>query len=396
MSLGSLRSLKPGQQGGGFAGKRRGEGLSTVGPAPSPALLQRPRSLTPLEAAIQKQHARGAAEARGRSQSQHLPEWIVAGQRVGYLSSRGKVCEGFIDSVSLEKCEVKFVFAEDENIWKRVTFDTILSKTNPLRRLAVPGARSKGMTEMLNAAQESDIDKSIMLQRLVGDAAVQSVSGKGPGSNAGNSGSAAPEPGSDRGSDECSRSRSRSPRLASAGAGGQKQNHQLPEWVAVGKRIRYLSRSGRYCEVDIDSIDDKEVRIVFVDDRTVWKGIPFSMIHSDKNPLKPIVPEFQQSGRRIVDLEGSDCSSDGSVEIRPAPVRAIGPKPQGQLLPEWISVGQRVGYMSKSSGKLCQVEVAAVSMDEKTVKIIFVDNREVWKGIPFSMIFSSANPLRRL
>lgn len=407
--FGSLRSLKPGQQGGGFTGKKTSGNIdafsSGIGPAPRPALQQQSsRPANALEAAIHKQRAAAAAESRGKKESQHLPEWIAVNQRVGYLSSSGKVCEGFIDSISLEKSEVKFVFAHDENVWKRIQFTTIFSKFNPLRRLAVPGARSTTMTQVLNAAQQTDVDKSIMLSRIVGESAVIPGTGKKAGSEAGNSGSAAPEPGSAPGS-AGSRSRSRSPRVVVMGTSPQnveispqKRGQQLPQWIAVGKRVLYLSKSGRYCAVDIETISADEVKIVFVADRQVWKGVPVSMILSQRNPLKPIGAE-SRSDQAVVDLDaGSDCSHDGSLSPKPVVATPIGPRRKSGTanLPEWIAVGNRVGYLSKSSGKKCLVEIADISMDKREVKVIFVNDQAVWKGIPFSMILSRDNPLRRV
>jgi hypothetical protein len=321
-----------------------------------------------------------------------LPEWITVGQRVGYLSSSGRVCEGFIESVSLENREVKFVFAEDERVWKRIQFSTIVSKVNPLRRLAVKSDRSNSMTEMLNAAQQMDIDKSIMLTRILGDNATHAVGRKDGGSDAGNSNSAAPEPGSAPGS-ACSRSRSRSPRPKVVESDQQNPNPLLPAWVVVGKRARYLSKSsGTYKEVDIESISESEVKVVFIDDRACWKGIPFSMLNSRRNPLRPLEADLQQSAEAVVDL-GSDASADGSMS---SGVAEVSPKKQIPKLPAWITVGQRCGYVSKSSGKLCAVEVDSISMDRKEVKIVFADNREVWKGLPFSLILSPETPLRKM
>lgn len=381
--FGSLRSLKPGQQGGGLKAKRTGS--SQIGPD---ALRQSSRPPTALETAIQQGRQKDEAEARGKRARQHLPEWITVGNRIGYLSSSGKVCEGFVEEVSLERSDVKFVFAEDERVWKRIAFSTIVSKLNPLRRLAVKGDRSRNMTEMLDAAQQMDIDKSIMLTRILGDGAPPTIPQRSAGSDAGNS-SAAPEPGSAPGSD-CCRSRSRSPRHIAAETGGQSQSSQLPAWVVVGKRAQYLSKSsGRFREVDIDSISATEVKVVFVDDRSCWKGIPFSMINSDRNPLKPIEAQHDEG---VVDL-GSDCSRDGSMS---SGVAEVSPKKKSQELPAWMEAGQRVGYVSKSTGKLCAVEIDAISMERKEIKIVFVDNREVWKGLPFTLVLSDESPLRRL
>jgi len=289
--LGPLGKLKAGQQGGGFAGKKDKRKTSAsssapVGPSIRPTSRQSSRPLNSLEAAIKEQHAVAQAEARGRKASKQLPEWITIGQCVGYLSSSGRVCEGIIDDISLVKSEVKFVFAENQDVWKCVPFSMIFSKANPLRRLAVPGERTKSMTELLDAAQNSKINKSIMLERLVGEGAhipefdeeLRPASVK-------------PEAGSPAGS---VRSRSRSRSQGPAEASTLKPCQQLPAWIAVGQRARYLSRSsGKYCVVDIDSIsmDRREVKIVFVEDRKVWKGIPFSMILSDWNPLKPLVAQ---------------------------------------------------------------------------------------------------------
>lgn len=393
--FGSIRSLKPGQQGGGLAPKKPRSSLKSsdgVGPAAKPILRQSSRPVSALEEAVRQERAKEEAEKRGKRERQHLPEWITVGNRVGYLSSAGHVCEGFIESISLEKSEVKFVFAEDERIWKRIQFSTIVSKMNPLRRLAVKGDRTKNMTEMLNAAQQMEIDKSIMLTRILGEGAANVIPGPRADSDAGNSNSAAPEAGSEPGS-ACSRSRSRSPRHVGAEAGGEGVNPQVPGWIVVGKRAHYISKSGSHREVDIDSISATEVKIVFVDDRECWKGIPFSMLNSRRSPLKPIEEQAQPSGDAIVDLD-SDGSNDGSMN---SGVEEVSPKKQAvklpEQLPEWIAVGQKVGYVSKSSGKLCAVEVESIS---DCVKIVFVDNREVWKGIPFSLALSDQNPLRRL
>merc|ERR1711920_658291 len=116
-----------------------------------------------------------------------------------------------------------------------------------------------------------------MGERLIGPDACLSDAAKQVGEET-RPASVAPEPGSAPGSD-CSRSRSRSPKPVAAGADEPKRQQQLPSWVAVGQRVGYLSRSsGRYCEVDIDSMDQSEVKIVFAENRKAWKGIPFSMI----------------------------------------------------------------------------------------------------------------------
>lgn len=291
--LGPLSKLKAGQQGGGFAGKKdktktSASSSSPIGPSLGPAPRQSSRPLNSLEAAIKEQHALLKAEARGRKASKQLPEWITIGQRIGYLSSSGRVCEGFINDISLVKSEVKFVFADNQEVWKCVPFSMIFTKDNPLRRLAVPGERTRSMTELLETAQNSPIDKSIMLERLVGEGARIPVSDEES-----RPASVRPEPGSPEESVH-SRSRSRSPRPVAVEASALKQCKQLPAWIAVGQRARYLSRSsGKYCVVDIDSVsmDKREVKIIFAEDRKVWKGIPFSMIFSDWNPLRPLVAQ---------------------------------------------------------------------------------------------------------
>jgi len=301
----ALNKLNPGQQGGGAreAKKKKRDtasSSSTFGPAPWSASQQtsnsRPRNT--LEAAIKQQHALAQAEARGRKLSRQLPDWIAVGQRVGYLSSSGRVCEGIIDDVSVAKLEVRFVFAANQEIWKRVPFDLIFSKGNPLRRLSLPGARSRSMTELLDTAQRSEVDKAIMLERIVGN--VENEALPDGAENVSRPASVAPEPGSAPGS-ACSRSRSRSPRATPAEARGSNQCQELPSWIAVGQRVGYVSQSsGRSCEVDISMIstNTKEVKIVFVEDCNVWKRIPFSMILSDRNPLKPNAAQH---------LKQSDC-----------------------------------------------------------------------------------------
>jgi len=290
--LGPLCKLKAGQQGGGFVGKKEkkktpASSSGPIGPSIGPASRHSSRPLNSLEAAIKEQHALAQAEARGRKASKQLPEWITIGQCVGYLSSSGRVCEGIIDDISLVKGEVKFIFTENQNVWKCVPFSMIASKENPLRRLAVPGERTRNMTELLETAQNSDIDKSIMLERLVGKSAHLPVSDEEP-----RPASVKPQPGSPEGSVR-SRSRSRSPRPV-AEASTLKQCQQLPAWIAKGQRARYKSRSsGKYCVVDIDSVsmDKREVKIIFAEDRKVWKGIPFSMILSDGSPLRPLAAQ---------------------------------------------------------------------------------------------------------
>merc|ERR1712070_166350 len=108
----------------------------------------------------------------------------------------------------------------------------------------------------------------------------------------------------------------------------------------------YLSQSsGRFCEVDIASVDASEVKVTFVEDPSVWKCIPVSMVLSEKNPLKFVEPRVT-ADNDVVDLdEGSDCSRDGSVSPRPAEVKAASPKKASQW-PEWIAAGERIGYLS--------------------------------------------------
>merc|ERR1712217_95874 len=172
-----------------------------------------------------------------------------------------------------------FVFEEDRNIWKRITFDTIMSKENPIRRLAVAGARSQGMTKLFDEAQQSDIDKAFMFERL-GIAERANAQAPAPNINADSqhSGSVAVAPGSDK-DEPTARSRSRSPRPTPKKAEGEKE---LPEWVHVGNRVRYVSSSGKYCAVDIDEVTTDSVKIVFAEKPDVWKGIPVSMILSKK------------------------------------------------------------------------------------------------------------------
>lgn len=209
--LGSLRSLKPGQQGGGFAAKQKhgNDKSSPIGPA-----KQKARPQNALEAAIQKNHAQAEAEKKGKRHSRALPEWIVAGQRIGYLSKTSrKICEVIIESVNLAKSEVKIVFVDDRDIWKCIPFSMILSTFNPLRHLAPKGIRTRDMTDMLNAAQSSTVDKSIMLQRIAPGAQIPDGV-KDARERSCHSDSVAPEPGSARGSSRGqsrSRSRSRSP-----------------------------------------------------------------------------------------------------------------------------------------------------------------------------------------
>merc|ERR1712087_5375 len=93
------------------------------------------------------------------------------------------------------------------------------------------------------------------------------------------SGSVAVAPGSEK-DDAGARSRSRSPRPTPKKAEGDSNGpgKELPEWIHVGNRIRYVSSSGKYCAVDIDDVSAESVKIVFVDKPDVWKGIPISMI----------------------------------------------------------------------------------------------------------------------
>eukprot|EP00931_Biecheleriopsis_adriatica_P060126 TRINITY_DN36096_c0_g1_i1.p1 TRINITY_DN36096_c0_g1~~TRINITY_DN36096_c0_g1_i1.p1 ORF type:complete len:341 (+),score=60.71 TRINITY_DN36096_c0_g1_i1:56-1078(+) len=65
-------------------------------------------------------------------------------------------------------------------------------------------------------------------------------------------------------------------------------------------------------------------------------------------------------------------------------------------LPDWIKPTARLGYMSRSSGRMCEVIVDSVSKVKQEVKVVFAEDRGTWKGIPFSMIMSRSNPLRQL
>lgn len=105
-------------------------------------------------------------------------------------------------------------------------------------------------------------------------------------------------------------------------------------------------------------------------------------------------PGAQPQPRSSVNRPGSQpqARNSGSRQ-QAAPTAAAAPRAK---LPNWIHVGQRLGYLSKSTGKLCEVLVDKVVEAKKEVVIVFAEDRQTWKGIPFSVILSRQNPLRRL
>lgn len=66
---------------------------------------------------------------------------------------------------------------------------------------------------------------------------------------------------------------------------------------------------------------------------------------------------------------------------------------QAADLPAWIRSGAHLCYRSRSSGKNMEVIVEKVSQMKQEVKITFAEDPDVWKGIPFTMVLSRANPL---
>lgn len=64
--------------------------------------------------------------------------------------------------------------------------------------------------------------------------------------------------------------------------------------------------------------------------------------------------------------------------------------------PSWLREGEKVGYMSKSTGRVMEVFIEKVSKLKREVTFTFVEDRRIWKKIPFSMLFSSSSPLQPL
>lgn len=62
-------------------------------------------------------------------------------------------------------------------------------------------------------------------------------------------------------------------------------------------------------------------------------------------------------------------------------------------LPEFIQASAHLCYLSQTSGRKLEVIVEKISRLRKEIKIIFVEDPRVWKAIPFTMVFSRANPL---
>mmetsp|Transcript_33538 Transcript_33538/g.90773 ORF Transcript_33538/g.90773 Transcript_33538/m.90773 type:complete len:210 (-) Transcript_33538:61-690(-) len=74
------------------------------------------------------------------------------------------------------------------------------------------------------------------------------------------------------------------------------------------------------------------------------------------------------------------------------PPRRLTPDAVAEM-PAWIRAGAHLCYRSRSSGKTLEVIVEKVSQMKQEVKITFVEDPDVWKGIPFTMVLSRANPL---
>lgn len=62
-------------------------------------------------------------------------------------------------------------------------------------------------------------------------------------------------------------------------------------------------------------------------------------------------------------------------------------------LPNWVAVGECVGYLSKSTGRVMEVFVEKVSKLRREVTITFAEDRNSWKTIPFQMILNPGGPL---
>lgn len=184
------RGLAPGAQGGGPLQRKKKEEAAERGTGaahgPSRPSSGRASSLgssevagawhlpgvngrrNDIEAAINKTRKVHAAQSNSSGSKFQLPDWIQPGLHVGYMSqSSGKLCEVIVEKVSRIKQEVKIVFAEDKEVWKCIPFSMIASRSNPLRQLAQPSA-PRTVNDMLNHAQASKIDKSVLFRR-VGD-----------------------------------------------------------------------------------------------------------------------------------------------------------------------------------------------------------------------------------
>jgi len=61
--------------------------------------------------------------------------------------------------------------------------------------------------------------------------------------------------------------------------------------------------------------------------------------------------------------------------------------------PPWLRPGARVGYTSRSTGRVMEVVVEKVSKLRREVTITFMGDRNTWKIIPFSMILGGSSPL---
>eukprot|EP00928_Gymnodinium_smaydae_P092406 TRINITY_DN76278_c0_g1_i1.p1 TRINITY_DN76278_c0_g1~~TRINITY_DN76278_c0_g1_i1.p1 ORF type:complete len:358 (-),score=98.44 TRINITY_DN76278_c0_g1_i1:169-1242(-) len=157
--LGILGNLKAGQQGGGVKRKQQNLSAPQLGASASSAAS----ASASAGHALQRQKQHQVAQERNLQ----LPEWIKPNARLGYVSrSSGKMSEVIVDKVSRAEAVVKIVFAADRGTWKGIPFSMILSRMNPLRKLGEKGPRAGEMNNLLDRAQASQVDKSIMLQRL--------------------------------------------------------------------------------------------------------------------------------------------------------------------------------------------------------------------------------------
>mmetsp|Transcript_61548 Transcript_61548/g.133211 ORF Transcript_61548/g.133211 Transcript_61548/m.133211 type:complete len:196 (-) Transcript_61548:157-744(-) len=127
-----------------------------------------------------------------------------------------------------------------------------------------------------------------------------------------------------------------------------------------------------------------------------------SIFGSNRGISKSSVPDAVDTGpvaRR--DLRAALLFNNGngqSADVRRrmlAPWKSTGMPPvqQQAALPDWVSHGARLCYSSRSTGKQMEVIVDKIFTLKQEVKIVFANDPETWKRIPFSMIGHRGSPL---
>mmetsp|Transcript_71801 Transcript_71801/g.161109 ORF Transcript_71801/g.161109 Transcript_71801/m.161109 type:complete len:186 (+) Transcript_71801:92-649(+) len=90
-------------------------------------------------------------------------------------------------------------------------------------------------------------------------------------------------------------------------------------------------------------------------------------------------------------LMGGAMSRQSQAPWQSAPSSYGTPKPSA--FPKWITVDAHVCYASRSTGQMLEAIVEKVSHTKFEVKIVFAEDRSVWKVLPFSLIQGPQNPI---